>query len=355
MAIDWTREMEQTFEFFEVNPATWQNERRLSEATSMEVTSDMEAELGGSATLEVTEDLGEAYVRAYLVASQHGETERHPLGTVLVQAADWDDDGTHTGWRAEGYPPLLELQDDSPDIGYFAPAGADAVEAAGDMAALHCRAPVVRGSGRCALAEAFCAEQDETWLDHVSALLDRAGYTLLCDPLGQVLMMPRRDPASMAAVWTFDDGNASIVQPGISGSHSLYKVPNTVQLVHSADGYAVTARAVNESADSPSSTASRGRTVLDRDTAPEVPDGLTAAQAQAWLDAEAAARLRSAVCEHEIVYVHGFTPAVRVGDCVQLDFRRSGIRAKALVVAQTISCETGGQVTERARWTEAMA
>lgn len=354
LAIDWTREMGQTFEFREVDPATWQDVGALDQVTSMEVTCDSEAELGGSAVLELRENIGERYVRAYLVATQDGRAERHAVGTVLAQAGQFDYDGTGTDWRAEGYPPLIELADDMPDLGYWTDEGRDAVEAAGDMAALHCRAPVIRGSGRCALSEPFEAEPDETWLDHISALLERAGYYPLCDELGQVLMMPERDPSAMAPAWTFDDSNASIVQPGISGSHDLYEVPNAVEVVYASDGFSVSARAVNDDPGSAASTVSRGRVKLDRDTAPEAPDGMTAAQAQAWVDAEARRRADIAACEHELTFTHGFVPGVRVGDCVQLDFRGAGVRARALVVAQTVACETGGQVTSRVKWKEAM-
>lgn len=65
--IDWTRGMAQTFEFREVDPATWQDARPLGCISSAEIEFDSESDTGGRATFESSEDLGERYVRAYLV------------------------------------------------------------------------------------------------------------------------------------------------------------------------------------------------------------------------------------------------------------------------------------------------
>ena len=55
--------------------------------------------------------------------------------------------------------------------------------------------------------------------------------------------------------------------------------------------------------------------------------------------------------EYTITYTHGYCP-VRLGDCVRLNYERAGLKGiKAKVVSQSISCEPGCPVTEKAVFT----
>ena len=52
--------------------------------------------------------------------------------------------------------------------------------------------------------------------------------------------------------------------------------------------------------------------------------------------------------EYTISYTHGYCP-VRIGDCVRLNYKRAGLtNIKAKVVSQSISCEPGCPVSEKA-------
>lgn len=55
--------------------------------------------------------------------------------------------------------------------------------------------------------------------------------------------------------------------------------------------------------------------------------------------------------EYTISYTHGYCP-VRIGDCVRLNYSRAGLRGiKAKVISQSIKCEPGCPVTEKAVFT----
>ena len=82
---DWLSSMQQSFEYYVVDPSTWKDVRLIDSVRSCTITRDAEAETLGSATFDVTESLGECYIRVYLVTIQNGVRERHPLGTFLVQ------------------------------------------------------------------------------------------------------------------------------------------------------------------------------------------------------------------------------------------------------------------------------
>jgi hypothetical protein len=56
--------------------------------------------------------------------------------------------------------------------------------------------------------------------------------------------------------------------------------------------------------------------------------------------------------EYEISYSHGYCP-VRIGDCIRLNYKKAGlIDVKAKVVYQSIKCETGCNVSEKAIFTK---
>ena len=55
--------------------------------------------------------------------------------------------------------------------------------------------------------------------------------------------------------------------------------------------------------------------------------------------------------EYEITYKHGYCP-VNIGQCVRLNYKRAGITdVKARVISQTIKCEPGCPVSEKAAYT----
>ena len=55
--------------------------------------------------------------------------------------------------------------------------------------------------------------------------------------------------------------------------------------------------------------------------------------------------------KYTITYTHGYCP-VRVGDCVRLNYSRAELNGvKAKVISQSIKCEPGCPVTEKAVYT----
>ena len=69
---DWTSSMQQTFEYYIVDPGTWRDVKRLDNVKSCTISRDSTTETLGSATIDVTESVGECYIRIYLVTIQNG-------------------------------------------------------------------------------------------------------------------------------------------------------------------------------------------------------------------------------------------------------------------------------------------
>ena len=121
---DWTKSMQQTFEYYIVDPNTWKDMKLIDTVKSCTVNRDAEADTLGSASFDITDSVGECYIRAYLVAIQNGVTEKHPLGTFLVQTPSSSYDGKTRSVSMDAYTPLLELKEKQPPLGYYVPKSA---------------------------------------------------------------------------------------------------------------------------------------------------------------------------------------------------------------------------------------
>lgn len=345
---DWTSSMQQTFEYYVVDPDSWKDVSKIENVKSCTISRDSEAETLGSATIDVTESLGECYVRVYLITIQNGVREKHPLGTFLVQTPSSSFDGKIRDVSMDAYTPLLELKESPPPIGYSLLKEQNIMSIAYQLVREHARAPVVEADCSTALHNDFVANLDDTWLSFLTDLISNARYTFSLDELGRILFAPNQDTVSLNPVWTYDDGNSSILYPDISMDHDLYGIPNVVEVVYSRGSSSYFARAVNDDSNSQISTVNRGREIIYRVNDPDMIGDPTNNQIDEY--AEQLLRELSTI-EYTVSYTHGYCP-VRLGDCVRLNYERAGIvDVKAKVISQSIKCEPGCPVTEKAVFT----
>lgn len=345
---DWTKSMQQTFEYYVVDPGTWKDVSLIDNVKSCTISRDSDAETLGSATIDVTDSVGECYIRVYLITIQNGVKEKHPLGTYLVQTPSSSFDGKIRSVSMDAYTPLLELKESPPPIGYSILKGQNIMEIAYKLIREHARAPVVYTTSSQTLYGDFVADLNDTWLSFLIDLISNAKFSFSLDELGRILFAPEQDVNALQPVWTYDDDNSSILYPDISMDHDLYGIPNVVEVIYSKGSDTYYAKAVNDDSNSPTSTVNRGREIIYRVTDPDMIGDPTKNQIDRY--AEQVLRNMSSI-EYTISYKHGYCP-VRVGDCVRLNYKRAGISdIKAKVISQSIKCEPGCPVTEKAVFT----
>lgn len=346
---DWTKSMQQTFEYYIVNPSTWGDSKEIKNITSCTIDRGTDQDTLGHASFDLTEVIGECYIRVYLVTIQNGVRERFPLATVLVQTPGEDYDGRVKNISVDGYYPLLELKDDNPPIGYTISMGENIMDIAGRLADEHMRGPVVITTANDIVNKDYIANTDDSWLSFTSDLISCANFRFDVDEMGRTLFAPVVDMASLQPVATFDDSNSSILYPEISIDRDLYGIPNVVEVIYSDNSTTYFSRVENTDENSPVSIQSRGRQIIYRETSPNV----TGAPSKAIIDEYAKQLLKSlSTLKYSITFKHGYYP-VRVGDCVRLNYRRAGlVDVKACITNQTITCETGCPVEETAVYTK---
>lgn len=361
--IDWTDSMQRTYEYYIVDPETWKDTKLLTTVKACTINRDSKAETLGSAAINITDSLGECYIRVYMIVIQNGVKEKIPLGTFLVQTPNSSFDGRIRNVTMDAYTPLLELKEKQPPIGYFIPKDENVMDYAYRLTRENVRAPVVRTENSTNNVQDFVADTSDTWLSYLSDFIANQLYNInvngiskaavtkykySLDEMGRILFSPEQDTASLQPVWTYDDGNSSILYPELSMEHDLYGIPNVVEVLYSngRDYYHV--EAVNDNENSPVSTVNRGRKIIYRVTDPDLVGDPTEEHLQEYAD-----QLLDALSspEYTITYTHGYCP-VRVGDCVRLNYSRAGLtNIKAKVISQNIKCTPDCPVTEKAVFT----
>lgn len=345
---DWLSSMQQTFEYYEVDPGTWQNKKRIDKVKRSTINRDITAETLGSATLDVGESLGECYVRIYMVTIQNGVSKKYPLGTFLVQTPSYSFDGKTESVTVDAYTPLLELKENPPPLGYSILKEEKIMENAYRIIRENARAPIDNIENDKTLYANFVSNTDDTWLTFITDLIASANYYLDIDEMGRILFAPKQDTETMQPVWTFDDSNSSILYPDIGIDHDLYGIPNVVEVVYSNGERFFSARVVNDDENSPISVKNRGREIIHRITSPELPGNPSNEQLEVY--ARNVLKELSSL-EFTLTYKHGYCP-VRLGDCVRLNYKKAGLyNVKARVTSQSIECKAGCIVTETATFT----
>ena len=351
---DWTKSMEQSYEYYTVEPSTMADLKRLDLVKKASFKRDSGSETLATATIDVTESIGETYVRGYLKTIQNGVVEKFPLGTVLVQTPSSSFDGKVTNVSMDAYSPLIELKEKQPPLGYTIRKGTPIIKAAYNIVRDKARAPIDMAEppdedeDAQTLQYDFVANTNDTWLTFVIDLLANAEYELDLGENGHILFAPKQDVSSLQPVWTYDDGNSSILHPEITMDHDLYGIPNVVEVIYSHGKDYKHVIVKNEDINSVTSTINRGREIVYRDTEPSISGYATEDQITAY--AERLLRALSTI-EYTVTYTHAYCP-VRVGDCVRLDYAKAGLNGvKAKVISQNIKCEPGCPVTEKAVFT----
>ena len=346
---DWSKSMQQTYEYFTVDPKTWMDREHIATVKKCSISRDSEAGTLGSATIDVVELLGETYVRAYLVTIQNGITERFALGTFLLQTPSTDFDGKISSTSVDAYTPLLELKENPPPIGYSILKGENIMEHAYRIIREKARAPVTWTQCETTLYTDFVANADDTWLSFLTDFIANAKYVFALDEMGRILFSPIQDTASLQPVWTFDDDNCSILYPETNTKHDLYGIPNVVEVIYSKGGEYYDVIVKNEDPNSPTSIINRGRELTHRVTAPDTLGYVDEKQIKEY--AERLLRELSTL-EYTVVIKHGYCP-VRLDDCIRINYKKADlVNVKARVKSQSIECVPGCPVKTTAVFTK---
>lgn len=267
------------------------------------------------------------------------------LGTFSLATPDRDLDAVGVVRReVEAYDLLVVLNDDRVLDRYSIASGTaytSAVESVISGAGLaHAVTP-----SALTLPAAMEWEPGTSKLRIVGDLLAAINYgSATADELGVIVCRPYQSPTTRAIEYTYADGSASVRRGAARQTLDLFAVPNVWVLVKSEpDQAALISTYTNADPLSPTSTVSRGRSIVDFRTEQDAAD-------QSTLDAKAARLAFEASQVFEAVTFD--TAAMPMhGDADMLRLELPGLAVSARYVEQTWSLplETGATMKHKAR------
>lgn len=264
----------------------------------------------------------------YLLASP--TREALPTGRVLREV--------------EGYDQGLVLRDDLIASRHFIAAGTVVTTAVQDV--VEDRVPLdVAPSSLTLPSDREWRPGTSRW-EIVSELLTVANYEpLWFDAMGTGRVEPYQSPADQAPAWTYAMDEDSVTLPKASQERDLYEVANRWVLVASEpDTEPLSSVRVNDSASSPTSTVSRGRTITDfRTVEGGAPD-------QATLDARAKRLAFEASQVYEAVeFETGLMPFHEHAEVYAVNFPSLNLSAKFSEHRWGFRLQAGARMEHRAR------
>lgn len=327
--------LETDFRYYAVDK-DWNDGAEVNEITSGKISRNYLSSLKESATLDYSNAQSISNVdriRAYLLA----DGDREALGTFLVATPSRVISDKGASGTAQCYSVLQALSDDSLDATVTLPSGTNLIEYAEGVISAHGLLVTATASAK-EISEPHTFTTDETWLDVVVWCCQTASYgTPQIDGFGRVLLVPYRDPSSMAPIRVYDSASR-VMFPDVGHELDDFSVPNKVIVVSSTEDACFIGVAANQSGNR-WSVDTRGRTVSATYTA----EDLTQEEADAM-----AARYLAEQSAVESIDIQHLYDGSRLHDPIALDYAGEFIDGLS-VTTQEISLTAGCPVTDHAR------
>ena len=329
--MNWIEGYSASYILTEVDARTWRD-RSTIDITGGSISKGTSG-LMESADVEVTENLGERWVRIWLYAKQNDDGGREALFTGLLQtpAVKWD--GVRGSYSAECYSVLKPAADVLLPRGWYILAGMDGASAAADLLGVG-PAPVTVEGEAPTLTDTIVAEDGETNLTMARKIVDALGWRIVINGHGDVTI----EAVPTTPTIVFDSQENDIIEPDVQDSQDLYSCPNVFRAI-SGDQTAI---AKDDDADSPLSIQARGREIWaeDRNANLNSGEGIVEYARRRLTELQSPSR--------KISYNRRFVPGVYPGDVVEIRNAEQNIIGKFRLNSQKIDLGYGARTSEEA-------
>ena len=327
--MNWNEGYSASYILAEVDPVTWRDISTI-DITGGNVSKSTSGMME-SANINITEQLGEKWIRVWMYANQEDDGSRAALFTGLLQtpATKWT--GVQASYSAECYSVLKPASDVYLPRGWYVLAGTNGAKAVADLLNV-CPAPVDYEDYAPNLKETIIAEDNETHLTMAWKILDSMGWRLRISGYGNISICPKSTDPDLL----LDSKENDIIEPTVTDSQDFYSCPN----VFRATSGDLTAIAKDEDEDSPLSIPSRGREIW----AQELSVNLSSDESIADY---ARRRLQELQSPARIVkYKRRFTPDLYPGDAIQIRNAEQSILGNFRINNQRITLGWNATVEE---------
>lgn len=198
------------------------------------------------------------------------------------------------------------------------------------------------------LSNVYVSEPDDNYLKIANQLFAMAGYAAsMPDAYGTVQVIPYVEPQSKTSVWTFSDGDMSIMSPDVTMTDNG-RLPNAYRVKYETESRSYKASAVNVDPESDISTVSLHREITEFESLSEVA-GSTDDEILSTMKSYAEKRLRDNTQRIEYVeFGHPWLP-IYPNDAITVSYSTHSIRWTGSITDMSISLGDHIAVTTRAR------
>lgn len=274
----------------------------------------------------------EQWIRIYLDAKQD-DSERVALFTGLATSPDRRIDGLVEENPLACYSVLKPCEDVLLERGWYAQKGMDGAKLVERLLSRSTPAPIEVKPHSPALTNHIIAEDGESCLSMSQKILAAINWHLVIEGEGTIFV----EPQSKEIVAKFDTFENDTILPQIDYTDDWYECPNILRTI--VDDTAVVI--VDDDDDSELSTKRRGREVW----AEETNVNLSEAESQITYTRRRLKELQSRSVE--ISYKRRYTPNIRVGDMIYLNYPKQGIQGDFTVMSQSIELGYNAETTEK--------
>lgn len=270
---------------------------------------------------------------------------------ILSTPAKNIDAGSSVSRDVDAYDLLQTLAEDLMDQRYYVGGSANYVSAVTELLSAANYLP--EGAWDVVASSAITPATGYEWdpgtsrLAIVNDLLTAINYqTLWFDENGRAQVQPYILPASRLSEFTYAADGQSVVFPDAEYTLDLYHIPNTWVVVRSdPDKPALRASYTNSDPASPTSTVSRGRTILDLRSEEDAADQFVLNDLVLRIAAEAMSVYDEVTLKTAIMPFHSDT------DSYTLSYPDLGVTGKYNEIAWDMPLVAGGQMSHKARKT----
>lgn len=314
-----------------VDAKTWRDTKRL-ELTAGKISRSTD-ELMESADIDITENIGEQWIRIWLEAEQGG-IETVPLFTGLISTPKRNIDGFRESYNADCYSVLKPVDDILTERGFYIPAEVPAPNAAARLLRKGIAPVEIASATLPTLTEAIIAEDGETCLTMARRVLDAINWRIRIDGRGVIRIEPDADNVALM----IGSNNDDIMELSITDEQDWFSCPNVLRAI-SGD---LTATARDDDPKSKLSTVSRGREIWAEE------GSVTLSDTESLSD-YAARRLRELQSPaRKVTYKRRYHPNVAVGSKLHINYPEINIDGDFCVTSQSIELTYGCTTNEEA-------
>lgn len=326
----WESGFSATYKVYRVDPVTWEDRDEIP-VIDGSITRDIEDSIADTASLTVTEPIGETWVRVYLIAEQDGGSVRVPLFTGLTSSPTRTLTGERVTYSVDCYGRLKLAADKLVPLGYYVAAGARGAETIADLLGMvGIRAEVSVASS--VVMDYIIAESGETILTMSQKIASAIGWQIRVDGRGDVSIMPPSDEIRA----TFSNDH-DVLELSVTDTDDWYECPNVLRVTSGSQAVTV----YDDDPASPLSVQARGREIWAEESV-QIAD-------KSELPVYARNRLQEKQRHVRVVsYTRRFDPDVFPGDLVGVSYPQAGLTGVIRVKNQTISLTYGARTDEEA-------